>query len=71
MATVASALGENQTVTERDRTAMLARLRIAEMFVRAPEVLNGVPQGRTNKTIAQMLEISARTVEVHRAHIMK
>ena len=69
--TVASTLGEIRAVTERDRTATLARLRIAEMSVREREVLNGLLEGKTNKTIARTLGISPRTVEVHRAHLME
>ena len=34
------------------------------------EVLEGLAQGYPNKTIAFDLGISARTVEVHRAHVM-
>jgi PAS domain S-box-containing protein len=71
LTTVASALREIRAVTERDRTATLARLRIAEMSVREREVLNGLLEGRTNKTIARTLGISPRTVEVHRAHLME
>ena len=35
-----------------------------------PEVLEGLVQGHPNKTIAYDLQISARTVEVHRANVM-
>jgi len=56
----------------------------AEEFMRAPimtryvqltsreqEVMNLIVNGHPNKVIAKMLGVSSRTIEVHRAHIMK
>ena len=47
-----------------------ARLRIATLTVREREVLSLLIAGTRNKVIADRLDISPRTVELHRAHIM-
>ena len=44
--------------------------RLAALSAREMEVLEGLVQGHPNKTIAYDLQISARTVEVHRANVM-
>jgi len=44
--------------------------RMAALSAREMEVLEGLVQGHPNKTIAYDLQISARTVEVHRANVM-
>jgi PAS domain S-box-containing protein len=47
-----------------------ARQRIAELSRREREVLDGLAAGGTNKTIAQSLSLSPRTVETYRAQLM-
>lgn len=47
-----------------------AAVRIASLTGREQDVLRGLAQGLPNKTIAYDLDISARTVEVHRANMM-
>lgn len=47
-----------------------AKVRVAVLTPREREVLIGLVNGFPNKTIAYDLEISARTVEVHRANLM-
>ena len=49
----------------------LVAQRLASLSAREREVLDLVLEGRMNKVIADMLGISMRTVEVHRAHIME
>lgn len=46
------------------------RARVAQLTAREQEILTGIVAGLPNKTIAYDLEISPRTVEVHRASIM-
>ncbi|HVZ08194.1 response regulator FixJ [Rhodopila sp.] len=46
------------------------KARLATLSPREVEVLEGLVQGHANKTIAYDLQISARTVEVHRANVM-
>ena len=53
--------------TNRDETAGAL---IARLTAREREVLTGLIEGGTNKTIAQTLGISPRTVELHRAQVM-
>ena len=47
-----------------------ARAKLAVLTPRECEVLQGLVEGRPNKTIAYALGISPRTVEVHRANLM-
>jgi two-component system response regulator FixJ len=54
-----------------DREAERAAQRIATLSPREREVLNALLAGRQNKVIAFDLNISVRTVEVHRAHMME
>lgn len=43
----------------------------AALTPRERDVLEGVLEGKTNKQIASILAISIRTVENHRAHMMR
>jgi two-component system response regulator FixJ len=47
-----------------------ARIRLAVLTQREQDVLTCLAQGKANKVIARDLEISPRTVEVHRANLM-
>jgi FixJ family two-component response regulator len=44
--------------------------RIALLTPRELEVMNWVVQGKSNKMIARILDISSRTVEVHRKKVI-
>ncbi|AOH87066.1 two-component system response regulator (plasmid) [Sphingomonas panacis] len=58
---------------DKDRKASSAQeasVVIAGLTPRERDVLEGLARGLPNKTIAYDLEISARTVEVHRANLM-
>lgn len=52
------------------RKMIEARSRIASLSPREREVLDWLAEGRSNKMIARELEISPRTVEIHRANMM-
>lgn len=47
-----------------------ARTRISNLSRREREVLEWLAEGSSNKVIARQLEISPRTVEIHRANMM-
>ncbi|WP_395673072.1 response regulator FixJ [Phenylobacterium sp.] len=60
--------GVARSQREGERAAILARMEA--LSGREMEVLQGLVEGKPNKVIAFDLGISARTVEVHRAHVM-
>lgn len=53
-----------------NRRMLDARSRIDNLSSREREVLDWLAQGNSNKAIAQELQISPRTVEIHRANMM-
>jgi two-component system, LuxR family, response regulator FixJ len=55
-------------IQHRELAAITAKLRM--LTAREAEILEGLVAGLPNKTIAYDLNISARTVEVHRANVM-
>ena len=54
-----------------DKNAGLAKSRLANLTARERQVLDGLVAGLPNKTIGYDLGLSPRTVEIHRASIMK
>lgn len=52
------------------RAALAARNRLARLSTREHEVLTALGRGLSNKGIARELNISPRTVEIHRANMM-
>ena len=48
-----------------------ARVRLDALSAREREVLEGLVRGNPNKTIGYDLDISPRTVEIHRANLMR
>lgn len=61
---------EARAHTEARRRMLEARSRIANLTIREREVLDWLAEGNSNKAIASRLEISPRTVEIHRANMM-
>lgn len=55
---------------ERHRESAAIAAKLQALSVREAEILEGLVAGLPNKTIAYDLNISARTVEVHRANVM-
>lgn len=55
---------------EARQRMMAAQGRIAKLSKREREVLDWLSEGSSNKIIARELEISPRTVEIHRANMM-
>ena len=57
--------------TQRDLLVDQAKGRVERLTPREHEVLVGLVEGQTNKSIADDLNISPRTVEIHRANLME
>jgi two-component system response regulator FixJ len=69
--TIDAALAERmawQAARERQRAAAA---RLAALTPRERDILDGIAAGLGNKAIARRLDLSPRTVEVHRANIMR
>jgi PAS domain S-box-containing protein len=69
-AKLASAMAECQGAARPTTRDENAGARVARLTPREREVLIGLVEGGTNKTIGQKLGISPRTVELHRAQVM-
>jgi two-component system response regulator FixJ len=69
LAAVNAALEKSATARHED--AFHAAKRIATLSTRELEVLRALAAGKSNKIIAYEWKISARTVEVHRARMMR
>ena len=48
----------------------IATWNVNSLAVRLPQVLDWLAEGSSNKAIARELDISPRTVEIHRANMM-
>jgi DNA-binding NarL/FixJ family response regulator len=62
--------GETAVDSQLDRPAALKGERTRGLTARELEVLQLIVDGKSNKEIARMLDLSANTVAVHRANIM-
>ena len=61
---------EQALASSRDAAVVAeVQARLASLSVREREVLDLILEGKMNKVVADKLNISMRTVEVHRAHI--
>jgi two-component system response regulator DctR len=66
---VEQAIQQSERVLAGRREKELLQLRMAELTERERDVMRLVVEGLPNKLIADQLEISVRTVEVHRARV--
>lgn len=69
--TVANCLARESEEREYRRTRADTALRLAQLTAREREVLDLIIAGKLNKQIADVLNISIKTVEVHRARVME
>jgi two-component system, LuxR family, response regulator FixJ len=65
------ALAQDREDRARDREQEVVRARLQTLTPRELEIARRLIDGQSNKRIALDLEISQRTVELHRAHIME
>ena len=68
---VQQAVGHHQTLMDRKAELAEARSRLLRLTAREQEVFELVARGQANKVIALDLGISERTVEIHRAAVMR
>ena len=62
--------GKSTSTQDRDISRTEMRSRLARLTSRERQVMQLIVSGSTSKEMAERLGISARTIEVHRAHIM-
>lgn len=70
LAALEAAVAEGAQMGSVHRQAAAASARLATLTARETEVLELLVAGSSNKMIARELEISPRTVEIHRANMM-
>jgi len=71
LASVKRALAQAHGAREQAVAVEAAKTRIASLSARERQVLELLVAGQPNKIIAFELDISPRTVEIHRAHVME
>ena len=69
-ACISRIMQEATVVAEKRMLALAARQRLSKLSGREMQVLEALSLGNSNKEIARKLEISPRTVEIHRANLM-
>lgn len=67
---VLNLLKRNTKSQETRRRRFAATQKLDALSKREFEVLRAVSQGQSNKTIARLLEISPRTIEIHRRNLI-
>jgi FixJ family two-component response regulator len=60
-----------QSVKERAKKRTVIGARLSLLSPRERAVLEFVVAGKSNKVAAKQLSLSSKTIEMHRAHVMK
>lgn len=68
---VREAMSKCADLQKQARVSQTISARLATLTEREREVMKLAVEGHTSKEIAQRLDISYRTVEIHRAHLMR
>lgn len=71
VASIRAALKVSESLDAQCRKSQAARTAVDTLTEREREVMHLVAQGRSNKEVARVLGISHRTVEIHRARVMR
>lgn len=67
---IQQAIEHCQNLTKKDQRRQKAIERLSKLTKREKQVLDGVVAGKSNKVLAKELDISVKTIEVHRANVM-
>ena len=70
LSAIEAALERLEESSKRHARADVARVKLGVLTARELDVMKGLVRGHPNKTIAYDLDISPRTVEIHRANLM-
>lgn len=70
-ASIEESMERVRTQGKLSASAKTAQERIARLTARERDVLHGLVDGKSNKEIAIALNISPRTIEIYRAHMME
>ena len=68
---IQTALEQHSRMQEQTRAKRMLSARLVNLTARERDVMALAVAGHTNKEIANLLDISHRTVEIHRAHVMQ
>jgi two-component system, LuxR family, response regulator FixJ len=68
---IRAVLNNAETNSQRDGKTLEIVEMISSLTAREREVLDGLVAGRSNKDMGRDLDISHRTIEIHRANLMK
>ena len=67
---IQQAIEHCHNLTKKNQRQQKAMERLSKLTSREKQVLDGVVAGKSNKVIAKELDISVKTIEVHRANLM-
>ena len=68
---IQKAMGVDRKIRETKQQHSRIMEKIGDLSQREEEVLRLLIQGKANKVIANILDLSTKTIETHRAHIMR